>query len=367
MVESLKAGMFKGWMETDPALINYSTLKLVNFKLTLLSALLLSALLLSACSSHTTYCARPNVFCVGLVTASGSINEGINQQAWFGLEDAKAEGFVTHIDYIETVNSRDRQANIQAFINEGYGVIITVGGSISAETIYAAQQNPKIKFIGVEQTQDAVYPNLTGLVFHQEQSGFLAGALAASVTQTNRVAAVCEAKFIDDMRRYCDSFKAGAQHTHANVNVEVVYRTGSNQYLFNDLDWGNQTALQVLHDGADVVFAAGGSTANAVLETAASQGAYVIGSETDQYESLTEIRPKLLSSAVSDIRLGVRDLMRLAYMNQLPAGNFFGQIELAPFHDLERQIPQSVSQQLIQLRAELISNPIIDKVPYQKP
>jgi basic membrane protein A and related proteins len=324
-------------------------------------------ILLSSCALRPTDCGRTDVFCVGLVTASGSIDEGLNQQAWLGLQDAKAEGLADRIDYIETVDSRDHEANLQVFIKDGYDVIITVGSSMTNETISAAQKNPKIKFIGVEQTQDATLPNLTGLVFHEEQSGFLAGALAASITQTNHIAALCEAKFIDAIRRYCDGFKAGAQYINANVNAMVIYRTGSNQDLFNDPDWGNQAALQAVQDGADVIFAAGGSTGDAALETAAGQGAYVIGSETDEYESLTDIRSRLASSAVNDVRTGVRDLMRLARTKQLPAENFFGPIELAPFHDVDGQIPQSIKDKLNQLAQELSSDPIIDDVPYQKP
>jgi basic membrane protein A len=324
-------------------------------------------LIFSSCAPRSTDCAQANVFCVGLVTASDSIDDGINQQAWLGLQDAKAEGLADRIDYIETVDSRDREANIQVFINDGYDVIITVGSSIADETIAAAQKNPKIKFIGVEQTQYKTLSNLTGLVFHEEHSGFLSGALAASITQTNRIAAICEAKFIDAMRRYCDGFKAGAQYINPKINIDVIYRTGFNQYLFNDPDWGTQAAHQAVNDGADVIFAAGGSTADAALETAAGQGADVIGSETDEYESLTDVRSRIVSSAMNDVRTGVRDLMRLARTNQLPAGNFFGQIELAPFHDMDRQIPQTFKNQLNQLAQELANNSIGDDVPYQKP
>ncbi len=255
--------------------------------------------------------------------ASGSITEGINQQAWLGLEDAQAEGPADRIDYIETVDSRDREANIHVFINDGYDVIITVGSSLTNETIPAAQKNPKIKFISGEQTLDVTLLNLTGLVFHEEQSGFQAGALTTSMTQTNHIAALCEAKFIVAMRRYCDGFKAGAKYRNANVNATVIYRTGPNQNLFNDPDWGNQTALQAVQDGADVIFAAGGNTADAALDAAAEQSAYMIGSDTDEYESLTDIRSRLVSSAVNDVRSGVGDLMRLARTKQLPAGNFF--------------------------------------------
>ena len=82
-------------------------------------------------------------FALDLVTASDSIDDGINQQAWLGLQDAKAEGLADRIDYIETVDSRDREANIQVFINDGYDVIITVGSSIADETIAAAQKIPR--------------------------------------------------------------------------------------------------------------------------------------------------------------------------------------------------------------------------------
>jgi len=339
----------------------------VNIKRLPFFIILFLVLIFSSCAPRPTDCARPDVFCVGLVTDFGSIDDGINQQAWLGLQDAKAEGLADRIDYIETVDARDRTANIQTFIDDGYDVIITVGSSITNETIDAAQKNPKTKFIGVEQTQDATYPNLTGLVFHEERSGFLAGALATSTTQTNHIAALCEAKFIDAMRRYCDGFKAGAQYVNPNVNATVVYRTGSNQYLFNDPDWGNQAALNAVQDGADVIFAAGGNTADAALETAAGQDIYVIGSETDRYEDLTDIRSRLVSSALNDVRTGIRDLMRLARTDSLPTGNYFGPIELASFHDLDSQIPQSVKDQLNQLAQELVNNPTIDNVPYQKP
>ena len=85
---------------------------------------------------------------MGLVTASGSINDGINQQAWLGLQDVKAEGLADRVDYIETIDSRDREANIQTFINDGYDVIITVGSSLTNETIAAAEKNPKINSSG---------------------------------------------------------------------------------------------------------------------------------------------------------------------------------------------------------------------------
>ena len=324
-------------------------------------------LLSSACGVRPPDCTRRGVFCIGLVTDSGSIQQGPNQQAWLGLQDAQAQGLADHIDYIQTMDARDRQANIQTFVRDGYDLIITVGPLMTDDTILAAQQNPGTKFIGIEQTENGGLPNLTGLVFHEERSGFLAGALAALITRTDHVAALCDSESVDAMRRYCDSFQAGARYAGAGVSTAVMYRTGADQGLFNDPDWGRAAALQAVQNGADVVFAAGGNTAQAALEAAAAQGALVIGSETDQYESLADARARLVSSAVSDIRAGVRSLVVLARQDQLPAGNFFGQVALAPFHDQDEQVAQSVKDQLTGLEQELASDPIIDPVPFQNP
>ncbi len=307
------------------------------------------------------------MFCVGLVTASGSIEDGINHEAWLGLQDAKAENLADRIDYIETIDSRDREKNITFFAQRGYDVIITVGSSITDETVSSAMHNPNILFIGVEQPQPTKYPNLTGLVFHEEQSGFLAGALAAMITQTDRVAAVCEEKFIDSMRRYCDGFKEGMRFIDPKIKTDVVYRDGASENLFNDPEWANTTTQQVVNNGADVLFAAGSGTGDAALESAANQGVAVIGAETDAYARLTSIRQQLVSSALNDIRLGVRDLMRLTRSGQFPSGEFFGQVELAPFHEWESRIPQTVKDRLLEIENSLNDGSIQTNVPYKSP
>ncbi|HEX8992867.1 MAG TPA: BMP family ABC transporter substrate-binding protein, partial [Anaerolineales bacterium] len=259
----------------------------------LLTLISLVTLLLSACVSQPQDCSRPDVFCVGLVTDFGDIHSGIAREAWLGLQDAKDAHLVDRIDVIETVEGRDRAANIKAFADQGYDVIVTVGASIGKDTTAAATKYPELHFIGIEQPQKVPQPNLAGLVFDEDRSGFLAGALAAFMTQTGHVAAVCEPKYIDAMRRYCDGFEAGAHYVGPHVQATVTYREGSPHDLFNAPDWGSQAASQQIHDGADVLFAAGGKTAEGALQTAAAEGAYVIGSETDRYLDLPAIRPRL--------------------------------------------------------------------------
>ncbi len=331
-----------------------------------LFVVLLPALMLSACAPRPQDCARADVFCAGLVTDFGPITEGINQEAWQGLQDAKSEGLADRVDAIETIDVRDRAKNISTLAEDGYDVIVTVGASISAETTDAALKYPKISFIGVEQPQDSKLPNLSGLVFQEDRSGFLSGALASLMTQTHRIAALCEAKFVDPMRRYCDGFQAGAEYINPGVHVTVSYRDGAQEKLFNDPDWGRAQALSAVSDGADVLFAAGGETADAALEAAAQQGTYVMGAETDAYTRMSEVRPMLVTSAVSDIRSGVKELLGLARNHQFPSGDFLGQVVLAPFHEWDSQIPQSTKDRLGLIAKGLSDGSIITGIPWSE-
>ena len=328
---------------------------------------LLIILLLGACSPQPKDCARPDVFCAGLVTDYGTVEAGIQREAWLGLQDAQAQRLIDRIDVIETVDARDRAANIAVLAGENYDVIVTVGASMSDATETAAHQNPALSFIGVEQPGVAALPNLTRLVFHEDRSAFLAGALAARMTQTGTVAAVCEAKFIDSMRRYCDGFQAGARYIQPGIRVLVAYRDGSPDLLFNDSVWGRAAALRQIQAGADVLFAAGGSTADAALQAAAAQGVSLIGSETDLYLDRPDLRALLLTSAVNDVRSGVLNLVRLARQRELPAGEYFGASKLADFHDWDRRIPTDVKSELEQMRSGLDLGQISPDVPYEMP
>ncbi len=329
--------------------------------------LLAGTLLLNACAPQPADCARKDVLCVGLVTDYGRVDTGIAHEAWLALLDLKEADEVNRVDAIETVDALDRAANIRVFADAGYDVIVTVGASIASETTAAAADYPKISFIGVEQPQPKVRRNVSGLVFREDKSGFLAGALAARITETGHVAAICEAQFVEPMRRYCDGFKAGANYADQTVGVSVAYRNGPANKLFNDPDWGSQAALQALQGGADVVFAAGGGTADAALQTAAGQGAHVIGAETDVYGSLATIRPELLTSATSDVRTGVVRIVRLLGRGKFPDGQFMGDVKLAPWHDLDRQIPESVKNELRTIAKDLDAGTLETGIPYQKP
>ena len=230
-----------------------------------ITLVLLIGLLVPGCASKSLDCTRPEVFCVGLVTEVGRRDDrGYNQAAWEGIQQAKAGGVVNSIASIETVDARDYEANISVFAKAGYDAIVTVGTAASDATIAAAGQYPDIYIIGVDQRQpegQVSLPNLAWLVFPEDQIGYLAGALAASMTQSGQVGAVCGSDAWLPMQGYCEGFRLGAAYINPDVNVTVVYHNevGLDQ-TFSDPEWGAKTADTLIDSGVDVIFGVGGTT-----------------------------------------------------------------------------------------------------------
>ena len=317
------------------------------------------AFLLAACNLSSTDCARPEVFCVGLVTAFGKVDDhGLNQSAWEGVQQAQADGLVDQIAVIETVDARDHNKNITTLAEGGYDLIVTVGYSMRKATKEAATAYQTIHFIGVDQPQENRRDNIAGLVFPEDQGGFLAGALAALTTQTGKVAALCELQAIPSMWRYCEGFRAGVHYADPELRARVIYKSeGGTSELLNDPAWGTEQALFVLEGGTDILFAAGGETARAALETAAGRGVYVVGADEDMFYQLDNA-DFVLSSAVKQAGPDVYTLIRLALENQFPTGDTQGEYALAPFHTLERQVPPTVRERLEQIRRGLADGSI---------
>ncbi len=299
---------------------------------------------------------------IGLVTDVGRVNDrSFNQSAWEGVLQSCTElGLVEGEDckFIETQDPADYAENIQQFVDGGFNLIVSVGFALGEATITAAQENPDIMFIGVDQFQGETLPNVAGLVFHEDQSGFLAGALAAQLSQTGQIAAVLGTDLVPPVVAFGQGFELGAKYINPEIEVSTTYHPGGLDRAFVDPEWGASTARQALDQGADIIFGAGGSTGNGALQevaTAAGAGEtlFCIGVDSDQWETLPAAHPCLVSSAMKLITPGVIELAMLANQGAFPGGNFFGGAGLAPFHDFEDTVPQEVKDKLAEIDTAL--------------
>jgi basic membrane protein A and related proteins len=285
---------------------------MLSFRLFFILAIVISGV--SACTQSPD-CFREEMFCAALVTDTRGLNDyGLNQDTWTGLQHSKADGVVDQIAYIESVDARDYEKNITFFVNNGYDAIVTSGIGLQDATLHSADLYPNSVFLGMNQPDEESLPNFISVTFPEEQMGFLAGALAARLTRTKIIGAVCETSGIDAMWRYCEGFRAGAAYADETVEVLVAYRDdGSREKLFIDPDWGRENAQNLIQDGADVLFAAGGETAVGALRAAGEAHIQTIGAERDQRTALTALGDQgssVVTSILGRASSTVQELMR---------------------------------------------------------
>jgi basic membrane protein A and related proteins len=327
---------------------------------------------LPSCRPKTLDCTSDETFCVGLVTDIGKVNDkSFNQSAWKGIQQAANELGAT-VNYIETVDRRDHEKNIAVFGDSGYDVIVTAGSALSDATLAAAKLYPNTKFIGVDQFQKQTVENVAGLNFPEDQAGFLVGALAAMMSKSHKIGAVCGPDSVPAVWRFGEGYKAGAayadEQNKTTTEVYVVYHNDADfNEAFVDPEWGAATARSMIDQGAYVVFGCGGVTGNAAITAAAQAGAYAIGVDTDQFFTLPEAAPRMLSSAEKLISPGVYALIKLARDGKFPTGNYMGDAGYAPFHDVDNEVPPEVKTEMEKINAGLLDGSILTNVPSEKP
>ena len=297
---------------------------------------------------------------IGLVTDVGKVDDkSFNQSAWEGAQ-AAAEATGGTAEFIETAAATDYATNIGQIVESGANVIITVGFALGEATAAAAAENPDITFIGVDQFQAETVCNMTGLLFPEDQAGFLAGALAGLLTESNTLGAVLGTNQVPPVVAFKEGWEAGAMHTNPEVNLITTYHPGGLDIAFTDPEWGATTARQALDNGADIIFGAGGLTGNGALIEVAKEGgeALCVGVDTDQWETVPEAHPCLITSAMKLIDQGVEDLVVAVQDGSIEPGNFFGEVGLADYHDLADRVPADVQTQIDEITAGILSGEI---------
>jgi basic membrane protein A len=256
---------------------------------------------------------------VGVVTDVGqledkSFNQSSNEAA---LAAAEATGG-TH-DVIVTQAISDYAANIQTLIDNDFDVIVTVGFLLGTDTAIAAKANPDIKFVGVDQgicvdaegapdptfacagDAAALLPNYQGIVFAEAQPGYLAGIVAASISESGTIGAVGGTN-VPAVVNYWRGYENGAKSV--NPDIEVLYQEADPNPAvgFNDQAKGRAIAGQFIGQGADVLFQIAGLTGVGVLEAACDANIHGIGVDVDQAVSLPNLAACIVTSAEKKLK-----------------------------------------------------------------
>jgi basic membrane protein A len=303
----------------------------------------------------------PAGFKVGLITDVGKIDDGtFNQYAYEGMQAAsKCFGFET--SYIETSSQADYAKNIATALGSKPTVLVTVGSLLATDTLAAANANPTVNFIGIDQFQTSYPANYVGATFREDQGGFIAGAMAGLLTKSKVVGVVGGREDVPPVVRLVNGYEKGAQSIDKSIRVLHTYNES-----FTDPAKGASDAQQFIGEGADVVFGAGGPTGSGGVSAATKAGKWGIGVDQDEYFTTfaggkTEGAKFLATSAIKRADLGVFNNLLTAVKGSFKGGAdeytaANGGLTYAPPHDAT--IPADVTAKLEQVRAGLADGSI---------
>ena len=323
------------------------------------------------------------------VTDTGGVDDrSFNQTAFEGLERAEEELGIT-ARVLESTSEADFAPNIQTFVDEDCDLIVTVGFLLDAATQAAAQANPDQKFAIIDVdfaefdeegnfVQDITYDNVRELTFATDQAAFLAGYLAAGMTETGVVGTYGGIN-IPPVTIFMNGFLAGVLHYNdvKGADVEVLGWDGTDGLFtgnFESQEDGRNLTDQLLAGDADIIMPVAGpvglGTTTAVEDAnAAGANAKVIWVDTDGYVSVPQAQDLFLTSVQKRMDNAVYDQVERVVNDNFEGGLYIGTLEnegvgIAPFHDYEDAVPQELKDELDQLRADIIGGMSVSPADY---
>jgi basic membrane protein A len=220
---------------------------------------------------------------VGLVTDINQLNDrGFNHLAYLGLKRAQRTlGIQGRV--LESNSAADYVPNMASLARQGYDLVVGVGYAQGEAVDKAATQFPNTKFviIDVDQRSLAHKPkNVVGLIFREQEVGYLAGYLAALVEKQKPGRDVISS--VGGMKeppvdRFIAGYQAGAKKAVPGIKLLNGYSQ----------DWDDQAkckevALNQIAAGSGVVFQVAGGCGLGALDAANERNIWGIGVDADQ-------------------------------------------------------------------------------------
>ncbi|MGO3318525.1 MAG: BMP family lipoprotein [Leuconostoc carnosum] len=270
-------------------------------------------------------------YSVALVTSTGGVDDkSFNQSAWAGIKQFGEKNHMKQgengFSYLVSNDGSEIKSNLQQAVKAQYKLVVGISFMGGPAMKQVAKANPNTQFAMVE--AQVPYKNAASIMFHSEQSSYLAGVAAAESSKTGKIGFVGGVKG-EVIEQFEAGFKAGVLATNPKATFVSQYAN-----TFTDAAKGKTIAAAMYASGVDVIFQAAGATGNGVFaeakaenqNTTADKKVWVVGVDMDQKQDgnyTTKDGKKAnftLASAIKRVDNAIERVAKQGKDNQFPGG-----------------------------------------------
>ncbi len=237
-------------------------------------------------------------------------------------------------------------------------MIISAGSFQSVDAINElAKAYPKIKFVITDVVADK-RDNVASLLFDQYQGSFLAGAFAAKMTKTKKLACIGGVD-TDVINEFINGFHNGVKYVDDTIDFHYEYLTLQPDYSGYALpDKGYEAAKAMYEEGVDIIYAAAGFSSTGAIKCAREMEEFVIAVDSD-LDFMA--RGFVLTSMLKRVDIAVFDITEKFLNDNFGKGGVFlyslnnGGISLTDMKYTKDKIPESVLTYIEDLEDRIVS------------
>ena len=207
----------------------------------------------------------------------GKNDKSFGQSAWEGAERWKKDHGRPYLEF-EIANAAQREQAARRFAERGAQPIVGVGFPQASSIEAVARDFPALRFAIVDMV--VPLPNVQSFVYREHEGAFLAGMLAALASKTGTIGFV-GGQDIPLIRKVQCGYEQGAHHAVPAIK-SLQSMTGTTNAAWTDPARGAELARAQAAQGADVIFAAAGTTGLGVLQAVADLKLLGIGVDSNQ-------------------------------------------------------------------------------------
>jgi basic membrane protein A len=266
---------------------------------------------------------------VGIVyDIGGRGDQSFNDSAARGAERAKSELGITFTEASPNADGSNRKELLD-LAAQSSDIVIAVGFLFEPDAAAVGKSNPTKTFGVVDSpmldtTTDPsgktpYGPNITGLVFSEEQGSFLVGAAAALKSKTGQIGFIGGVKGVGGLiEKFEAGYIAGAKAANPDIKVTSKYITEAPDFDgFNAPDQARDIATTMYGGGIDIVYSAAGGSGAGVFEAAKATSdtsgskVWAIGVDSDQYNTADPaVKDYILTSMLKHVDVAVFEIIK---------------------------------------------------------